>query len=99
METQTTIIKTEIQSIEAKELLNRFNSLENRLAQLQKTVNPKQKTVLLTRKQVAKLLNISLPTLHAWSKNKVLNPFRIGNQVRYKENEVLEALQAINQNR
>lgn len=96
METQSKIIKTEIQGIEAKDLLTRFDTLENRLTQLQETVKPQPKTVLLTRKQVAEMLGISLPTLHAWGKSDILNPFRIGNKIRYKENEVLEALQNIN---
>ncbi|MCV6629188.1 MAG: helix-turn-helix domain-containing protein [Flavobacteriaceae bacterium] len=91
-----TIIKTEIQGIEAKDLLNRFDTLESRLTELHQTVKPENKIVLLTRKEVAKMLGISLPTLHAWSKGNILIPYRIGNKVRYKEHEVLEALQNIN---
>ena len=96
METQSKITTTQIQGLEAKELLIRFDSLENRLNKLQETVTPDNKTVLLTRQEVAKLLNISLPTLHAWSKANILISYRIGNKVRYKEDEVLEALTSIN---
>lgn len=96
---QETIIKTEIQSIQAKDLLTRFDTLENRLKELQKTVKTGNKTLLLTRKQVAQMLGVSLPTLHAWTKNAILQAYRIGNKVRYKENEVLEALQTINSKR
>jgi len=45
---------------------------------------------------VAKRLQISLPTLHAWTKNNILKSYRIGNKVRYKKDEVLKGLQSIN---
>lgn len=87
---------TQIQGIEAKDLLTHFEKLNNRLDQLQKTVKPQSKTILLTRKEVAKMLDISLPTLWAWTNKGILISYRIGNKIRYKENEVLEALQCIN---
>ena len=68
-----TITNTQIQGIEAKDLLTHFEKLNNRLDQLQNTVKPQSKTVLLTRKEVAKMLDISLPTLWAWT-NKNINP-------------------------
>lgn len=90
------ITKTEIQGIEANALLSYFKNLETRLTELQKAVQPQPETQLLTRKEVAKWLDISLPTLHAWTKNGILQAYRIGNKVRYKKNEVLESLQSIN---
>ena len=93
------IINTQIQSIEAKDLLTHFENLNNSLEQLQKTVKHKPKTVLLTRQEVAKLLDISLPTLWTWTKKNILTSYRIGNKIRYKEHEVLEALQQINNNK
>lgn len=95
METQT-IIKTEIQGIEAKFLLSLFENLNNRLNELQKAVIPQPDTALLTRKEVAKMLDISLPTLHNWVKNGTIQAYRIGNKVRFKKSEVLQALQSIN---
>lgn len=90
------ITKTEIQGIEAKTLLDHFQNLETRLSELQKAVTPQPDTHLLTRQEVAKWLDISLPTLHAWTKNGILQAYRIGNKVRYKKSEVLDALQTIN---
>ena len=90
------ITSTQIQGIEATDLLQHFEKLNNRLDQLQKTVKPQGKLILLTRKEVAKMLNISLPTLWAWTNKGILISYRIGNKIRYKENEVLEALQCIN---
>lgn len=95
MDTQT-IIKTEIQGIEAKALLSLFENVNSRLNELQKAVAPQPETTLLTRKEVAKMLGISLPTLHSWVKNGTIQAYRIGNKVRFKKSEVLEALQSIN---
>ena len=64
---------------------------------LEKKINslstPKENELkLLTRKDTAKLLCISLPTLHDWTKNGVVKAHRIGNRVLYKLEEVKEAL-------
>ncbi len=50
---------------------------------------------LLTRKETAKTLCISLPTLHDWTKNGTIKAHRIGNRVLYKQEEVISALQEI----
>jgi len=46
----------------------------------------------LTRKEVANYLQISLPTLHDYSKRQILKSYKIGNKVRYKASEVIESL-------
>lgn len=53
---------------------------------------------LLTREETAKLLSISLVTLWKWTNDNVIPAHRIGNRVRYKEVEIIEALQKINGN-
>ena len=50
---------------------------------------------LLTRKDTAKFLCISLPTLHEWTKTGVVIAHRIGNRVLYKQEEVQQALSQI----
>jgi excisionase family DNA binding protein len=49
-------------------------------------------TKYLTRAEVAKLLKITLPTLHQWTKLKMLQSYKIGNRVLYKVEEVEKAL-------
>lgn len=49
-----------------------------------------------TRKEVAKLLRISLPTLHEYSKHDILIGYRIGGRVLYKISEVEQAVAGIN---
>ncbi len=55
----------------------------------------KEKLTLLSRKDTAKLLCISLPTLHDWTKNGTIKAHRIGNRILYKLDEVNEALNQI----
>jgi len=49
----------------------------------------------LTRQQVAKMLKISLVTISEWNKKGILKPYRIGRLVRYKSNELQDALTRI----
>jgi len=57
---------------------------------------PKKQPEYLTRKEVAKILKVSLVTLTDWNKKGVLKPYRLGNLIRYKRSEVEESLIAIN---
>lgn len=53
---------------------------------------------MLSRKQTAKLLCISLPTLHDWTKEGLIRAYRIGNRVLYKKVDIDQALTLINPN-
>ena len=46
----------------------------------------------LTRKETAELLKVSLVTLHNWSKNGILQAYKIGNRVRYRKDEIEKSL-------
>lgn len=50
----------------------------------------------LTRQEVAEILKVSLVTLSDWNKKKILNPYRLGNLIRYKRSEIEQALISIN---
>lgn len=50
------------------------------------------KNEFLTRKQTAELLQISLPTLHEYTKKSLITSFRLGNKIRYKESDIKAAL-------
>ena len=47
---------------------------------------------LLTRKQAADFLGVSLPTLHSWINKKWLPSYLLGGKRYFKKNEVLDAL-------
>jgi hypothetical protein len=50
----------------------------------------------LTRQETATILKVSLVTLSDWNKKKILNPYRLGNLIRYKRAEIEQALICIN---
>lgn len=47
---------------------------------------------LLTRNETAKYLGVSLPTLNFWTKNGVIQGYRIAGRVRYKLPDIEDAL-------
>jgi excisionase family DNA binding protein len=52
---------------------------------------------LMTRKEVAKLFDISLVTIHEWCKSDILKPYKVGKRTYFKRVEVMEALSNPNQ--
>jgi predicted transcriptional regulator len=62
---------------------------------IQKRPDNKKTDIYGTRKDVAKELKISLPTLNEYTKNGTLKGYRIGGRVLYKWNEVFESLELI----
>lgn len=89
------IIKTEIQSIQAHELLMHFETLKDCIDNLQHTIKGNPETILLTRKQVSEFFEVSLVTIHSWCNKGLIPSYRIGNKVRFKKSEVLDALKTI----
>jgi hypothetical protein len=59
-------------------------------------LSAKDNDVLLSRQQTAELLSVSLVTLWDWTRKDIIPGFKIGNKVRYKKFQVIEALQKIN---
>ena len=56
---------------------------------------PSQQEELLTSKQSAKILGVSLPTLHKWKTEGRLKFYRIATRVRFKRSELLSAMQTV----
>lgn len=69
-----------------------LKGVNERLEEFQKSLQQKPSTQWLTRDEAAKLLSVSLVTLHDWTKRKILISYRIGNKVRYKKDEVENSL-------
>jgi len=61
-------------------------------AQLQPEPTNSRENDLLTRKQAAILLGVSLPTLNEWSKTGIVIGYRINTRVRYKRSELEQSL-------
>lgn len=58
-------------------------------------VQPEQQDEYISRKQAAKMLKISLPTLCEWSKTGIIKGYRIATRVRYKRRELELAVKAM----
>lgn len=88
---------TQVHNTTKDELINEIiNGVKNKLQEIERNFQPKQPTVWITKKEVATILSISIVTVDDWSKKDILNPFRIGNRVRFKRNQVEAALTKIN---
>lgn len=53
---------------------------------------PIVETQYLSRHEVCKILRISLPTLHEWTKLSILKSYRLGSRIYYKSSEIDKAL-------
>lgn len=49
----------------------------------------------ITRAEVSKLLKITLPTLHDWTKQGWLKAYKIGSRVLYKREEVQQSVEKL----
>ncbi|MDP2525637.1 helix-turn-helix domain-containing protein [Maribacter dokdonensis] len=72
------------------ELLSEVQAL---LIKTLKQKGPEDQPVYITRKEAAKLLNVSLVTIHEWSKRKILSPKKIGTRIRFKLTDIQEILE------
>ncbi len=73
-----------------------ISEMKAEILQLFKSFTPTESTSeYLTRKEASKILKVTLVTLSNWDKKGVLQPYRIGNAIRYKREEIESALQAL----
>ena len=56
----------------------------------------KQNDKLYTRQETATILGISLTTLNTYTKEGIINAYRLGTQIRYKYEDLDKALKKIN---
>lgn len=69
------------------------------LKSLAQNFQPVQPPEYLTRQETAIILKVSLVTISDWNKKRILNPYRLGNLIRYKRTEIDQALIQINKKR
>jgi excisionase family DNA binding protein len=80
--------------ISANELLERIGQLiDAKVGSI--PIKTKEQSEYLSRKEVAKLLKITLPTLHDWTKCGYLRAYKMGTRVLYKESEVIATLEKV----
>ena len=65
-------------------------TVRSEISRLHTTPQPERS--ILTRQETAELLNISLPTLHDYTKRGLIKAFRLGYKVRYRSADVHDSL-------
>lgn len=69
--------------------------IKGKLVDLEKTMQPKQPEVLMTRTQVAEFLHVDLSTVHNLTVKGTLKKKQLGGRVYYRRSEVESAIKAI----
>lgn len=83
-----------LQNLTRQDLIDIFEGvLAEKLQEF--TPPPSNKIEFLTRKEVAALLRISIPTLHELIKTGKLKAYRIGGRVLFNKSEVEDSLEEI----
>ncbi|MCU7593095.1 helix-turn-helix domain-containing protein [Riemerella anatipestifer] len=84
---------TQVQGVTANELIKAIaTAVKNELQTPEP--QPVETYDLMSKKEVAKMLRVSLMTINNWTKQGLLTSYRIGNRVMYKKDEVLQSLKA-----
>lgn len=84
-----------LSGVTLNDLLSQIEQLLDSKIGVRHQTQENKQSEYLSRKEVAKLLKITLPTLHDWSKSGILKPYKIGTRVLYKQCEVKEALEKV----
>lgn len=79
-----------------------FDQLQTAISEAVKTeflkfssIAPPEQLEFITRKETAQILGVSLVTLHEWTKNGVIQSYRVGTRIRYQRKEVENAIQKV----
>lgn len=65
-----------------------LEGVSKQLREFSKNFKPKEPTIWITRKVAADLCGVSLVTIHNWTKEGVINAYKIGTRVRFKRSEI-----------
>ena len=84
------ITPEQLRTVISETVKNEFTRHLQALSTAEPTPEPNNE--LVTRKQAARLLGVSLPTLNEWSKSGVITGYRINTRVRYKRGELEKSL-------
>lgn len=87
--------KVSIYELSLEELVNLFDTrmesrFQNLLINLSKVDESKKD--FLTRKETAEFFGVSLPTIHAWVNDGLLNSYKMGTKTYFKRSELVDTL-------
>jgi hypothetical protein len=70
--------------------------LLNFRTELEKKASQNTGKELLTRKETSEYFDVSLVTIHDWSKSGILKPYKVGNRTYFKRSEIMEVVNQSN---
>ena len=86
-------VRIEVNGLDIIALAEKLDTLTNVLTgQTVPEPSTPENNNLITRRETAKILGVTLPTVIDWEKKGIITGYRIGNRIRYKEAEILEAV-------
>jgi hypothetical protein len=88
------LILTKITAQELSQMITDAVNEAVKNIKIEQPITPSQE--LLSRKEVADKLKISLVTLNDWTKKGIVNSYSIGGRILYKASEINEKLSKIN---
>lgn len=77
-------------------LTNELKELRQELQEIKNNFKPKEQSVYLSRQEVADMLQITLVSVHNWTKKRILHSHQIGGKILYKRKEVEAAIVQLN---
>lgn len=84
---------TQLHGITPQELRAEIREdIRRELLEFSKKLKPQEPTIWITRKEAAELLGVSLVTIHTWSKENVIFPFKIGTRIRFRRSQIEQIL-------
>ena len=66
--------------------------VEKLLKEFSEQFTPKHPEIWMNRKDVGELLGISVVTIHNWSKEGILKPYKIGTRIRFRKSDIDQTL-------
>lgn len=65
-----------------------LEGVSKQFQEFSKNFKPTEPIKWITRKEASELIGVSLVTIHNWSKEGIINPYKIGNRVRFKRTDI-----------
>jgi excisionase family DNA binding protein len=86
-----------LEGVNPDELFTRLEKIEVALRDLAYKIDQLEEPAdFMTRREVADLFSVSLPTVHEWARRGIVTSYRMGNRVFYKRAEVEGAVKPNN---
>ncbi len=73
-----------------------LSGVAKQLEKFSKNFKPRDPNIWIGRKEAGEILGVTYPTLLDWNKKGILHPFKIGNRVRYRRNDIEQVLLSSN---